>query len=383
MTSFPSSASKSQALQVNNIHENPSRVHHLIDNKPMIQSTPSPKSNSLTDGQTLVVQPNSNNLDSSQGYRNLLLKMGIDAACFTPSKPSYQYNYSNYFQQKAEELQKQREKIIGSSADVFARIDKQINEDSDDANMDIDDEEKDLLIEKRKQPLSQEEKNKVQKVLSGPSNSQILIDKFNIDMSREKIVCLRPSTWLNDEAINFYMSMLQERDTNLSEKTPNRKTSHYFNSFFMTKLSEGNTYQYNNVRRWTKKFDIFSKDKIFVPINLHNTHWTMAVVYITKKEIHYYDSMSGSGQRYLKFLLQWIKDDAKDKKQIDYDTSDWKLIDREPKVPQQRNGYDCGMFSIMCADYISDNLPLQYSQDEMSSNRVKVTAAILRGSLSY
>ncbi|RYY81265.1 hypothetical protein EON63_15830 [archaeon] len=130
-------------------------------------------------------------------------------------------------------------------------------------------------------------------------NDDILIDKFNIDFNYAKFICLRPRTWLNDEAINFYMLMLQERDDLLckyyiqpSTPTPShthtntqRRGSHYFNSFFLTKLLENNTYTYSQVRRWTKKFDLFSKDKVFIPVNISNTHWTLCVVYVQKREI--------------------------------------------------------------------------------------------------
>ena len=82
--------------------------------------------------------------------------------------------------------------------------------------------------------------------------------------------------------------------------------------------------------------------------------------------------------------FQWIVDEALDKKKIKLDPSTWKVFDRESGVPQQRNCYDCGMFSIFCADTLSDDLPLSsYSQDDMVENRYKVAAAILRGQLSY
>jgi Ulp1 family protease len=240
------------------------------------------------------------------------------------------------------------------------------------------------LLAARKESLSESEKQKVREILRGSTTSQqVLIDKFNIDMTREKFSCLRPGTWLNDEIINFYMQLLQEKDDNFVTQQKKSKTSHYFNSFFYTKLLENGQYQYSNVKRWTKKFDIFQKSKIFIPINLHNTHWTMLVIYMEKKEIHYYDSMSGSGKVYLQSALKWIQDEAKEKKNEIINTNEWKLIDRESHVPQQRNGYDCGMFSIYCADYVTDDLPLEYNQDEMGENRIRVGAAILRGTLNY
>ena len=59
-------------------------------------------------------------------------------------------------------------------------------------------------------------------------------------------------------------------------------------------------YCYEDVRRWTRNFDIFELDKIFIPIHIRN-HWTLAVVHISTKQIHYYDSMSddeGTSQAY-------------------------------------------------------------------------------------
>jgi sentrin-specific protease 1 len=79
------------------------------------------------------------------------------------------------------------------------------------------------------------------KVLAGPQSREVVIDKFNIDMTRAKIACLRPRTWLNDEVINFYMCMLKERDAALCEKYPKRLHSHFFNSFFMHKLLQADS----------------------------------------------------------------------------------------------------------------------------------------------
>ena len=72
----------------------------------------------------------------------------------------------------------------------------------------------------------------------------------------------------------------------------------------MVKLLQNGRYTYANVKRWSKKFDVFEKEKIFIPVNINNTHWTLLVVYIQKKEIHYYDSMSGSGKTYTKAAMK-------------------------------------------------------------------------------
>jgi sentrin-specific protease 1 len=142
-------------------------------------------------------------------------------------------------------------------------------------------------------------------------------------------------------------------------------------------------YNYSNVKRWTKKFDIFTKHKIVCPINLRNTHWVIAVIYMADEKIHYYDSMSGSGDKYLQALKQWVVDEALDKKKLAIDVSNWKLISNEKHVPQQTNGYDCGVFTTICADFISDDLPLEYDQNDMEFFREKIGTDIVRGCLNY
>ena len=73
-------------------------------------------------------------------------------------------------------------------------------------------------------------------VLNYPNPQLLLTTKFNIPITLEKLRCLAVPRWLNDEVINFYMCMLQERDINLCEQNSQRLKSHYFNTFFMDKL---------------------------------------------------------------------------------------------------------------------------------------------------
>jgi sentrin-specific protease 1 len=265
--------------------------------------------------------------------------------------------------------------VSESRSDMFGEEEEMEEEDDQNAG----------LIAARKMPLDCADVDEIRKLLQGrPNDPRLVMDKFNIDITVSKIVCLKPNTWLNDEIVNFYMCLLQERDDQLSAASNGaRKRSHYFNSFFITKLLENGTYNYGNVKRWTKKFDVFAMDRVFMPVNLSNTHWTLAVAYIQKKEIHYYDSMSGSGKRHMEAIRQWLVDEAREKKQMTLNPAEWKLVDREEHVPQQRNGYDCGVFSIICADYLSDSLPLEYTQEEMPDNRIKIAWAIREGKLWY
>ena len=63
-----------------------------------------------------------------------------------------------------------------------------------------------------------------------------------------------------------------------------------------------------------QKLDIFTVDKIIVPVNINNSHWIVAVIFIKKKQIEIYDSMGSDGSQYLKPLFCYIKDEHAQKK---------------------------------------------------------------------
>lgn len=269
---------------------------------------------------------------------------------------------------------------------------------SDEMNNDEYDEENELnemdvvdsastLTRMRLLPLSQADRYEANNILRLPASETIIIEKFNIPFTQRLMTCLRPCTWLNDEVVNFYMHMLKERDTSLCELHPNERTpSHFFNSFFMQKLLEFSKtgYDYSQVKRWTKKVDLFEMDKVFFPINISNSHWTMLVVFMKKRKIQYYDSMAASGRKYLEAIMRYIKDEHQAKKGTPIDMSDWEIVScKRNETPQQHNGYDCGVFSIMFADFLSDNLELHFSQEDISDMRLKIALAIHSGQLSY
>ena len=55
------------------------------------------------------------------------------------------------------------------------------------------------LIAHRFMPLTEDEERQVEDVVYGPASDVKLIEKFATPMTRFKMVCLRPNTWLNDE----------------------------------------------------------------------------------------------------------------------------------------------------------------------------------------
>ena len=122
------------------------------------------------------------------------------------------------------------------------------------------------------------------------SHSLSLSFSFFLSLSFSSFILLRPPpspsspfSLPSQQVINFYMCMLKERDTSLCEKDATRIPSYFFNSFFMfTLMIRDGKYDYNSVRRWTKKIDIFALDKVCTVLYVmhYRTRYTMLVLFL-------------------------------------------------------------------------------------------------------
>ena len=275
-------------------------------------------------------------------------------------------------------------------------------------------------------PLTDEERAIVEESMYGIGSVDQVIARSGTDsVQRGSMQTLQPGQWVGDEVISYFLLMLSNRDQELCQKDPQRKRCHFFKSFFMTKLlNEGHanpaiegTYEYRNVKRWSKKVpgkDIFKLDKIVFPINVQQMHWICAVAFMTEKRIQIYDSMGSGGQHYLDSLFQYLQDEHMDKKKSPLpDVEDWILVGTTPDTPRQRNGkpllsifhllvcreantyvvsflysifclppsgFDCGVFTCMAADFLSKGDPLVYSQDHITQCRERIALSIMKGS---
>ncbi|XP_071531621.1 sentrin-specific protease 1-like isoform X5 [Panulirus ornatus] len=201
--------------------------------------------------------------------------------------------------------------------------------------------------------------------------SEVLVDKFNIKITRRDIATLAGLNWLNDEVINFYMNLLMERG-----KNDNYPSVYAFNTFFYPKLVKSG---YQSVQRWTKKVDVFSYDILFVPVHLE-MHWCLATIDFQNKSVRYYDSMLGNNNRCLEALLEYLQSEHQDKKRENYIISDWTL-ENVKDIPQQMNGSDCGMFACKFAEYLSRQACITFKQQHMPYFRRRMVYEIVRARL--
>ena len=197
-------------------------------------------------------------------------------------------------------------------------------------------------------PLSQSLHDEAIAILATPPSNKVLTQKYSIIIRQETISRLRlggnidRDFWLNDSLINFYMGLLKDLDSERCLKDVTREPSHYYSTQFMDKLLDSeNTkqYTYKAVCRWSKKFDIFALGRLYIPINITKTHWSHIMADMVNKKIEYWDSFGNSGRVYIEATKRYICDEARTKKGwINYDISEWTVVDHLRRVPQQANG---------------------------------------------
>ncbi|KAI8952455.1 hypothetical protein F4801DRAFT_219654 [Xylaria longipes] len=102
--------------------------------------------------------------------------------------------------------------------------------------------------------------------------------KNRATVDKDDIQRLDEGQFLNDNIIIFYLRYLQK---NLEDTNKGLARRIFFqNTFFYDKLKPTKTGQginYDSVKTWTSKVDLFSKDFIIVPINEY-THWYVAII---------------------------------------------------------------------------------------------------------
>ncbi|KFY39529.1 hypothetical protein V495_05907 [Pseudogymnoascus sp. VKM F-4514 (FW-929)] len=106
--------------------------------------------------------------------------------------------------------------------------------------------------------------------------NKALVDKRDIERLDE-------GQYLNDNLIAFYLRFLQDRCE--TQRPEVFKRVLFMNTFFYPRLTSGKgrkNIDYDAVKRWTSKVNIFEYDYIVVPVN-ENTHWYVAIICNTPK----------------------------------------------------------------------------------------------------
>lgn len=215
--------------------------------------------------------------------------------------------------------------------------------------------------------LSKDEENNVMNIWkSKGKDSSMILTAFNIDVKVIDFKTLADKHWLNDVVIELFLKTL------INDKV------YAFNSYFFTTMESRG---YQGVNRWMKraKVNIANIDKVLIPINVHQTHWVLGVIDMKNKKILYMDSLAtrktSHGERALSLMYEFVKGETE--KQGVPKLAEGFEFEHLLDVPQQQNGFDCGVFTLLNAFYIANNEPLTYKASDATTFRRIIGHTIL------
>lgn len=188
-------------------------------------------------------------------------------------------------------------------------------------------------------------------------NSKLLVIK------RSDYEKLMPGAFLNDTIIDFALNFYAEQ-----AQIEGTFSFHLFNSFFYHALRlEG----CGKVRKWVRNLDLFDKDSWMIPI-AELDHWVLIVV-LHPKHIFtgeepsacmiLFDSLD-FGLEIASTIRQFVQNEWESRGNGVVIVDEQKLPMFTPKIPQQDNYCDCGVFVIEYARSFFDNPKKFYADHE-------------------
>ena len=138
---------------------------------------------------------------------------------------------------------------------------------------------------------------------------------------------------------------------------------------------------FQRIDREFKNKKLFEYPLWMVPVNCKNRHWFLLSIDTSclienKVEMRIYDSLGGSQtwkkvleERNIKMYIHW-----KFQQTFQVEESELKIeiYDMYHQIPQQLNGIDCGIFTIMYAKYLAARHEITFNQQDMGRFRRKI-----------
>ncbi|KAJ1375735.1 Ulp1 protease family, C-terminal catalytic domain [Sesbania bispinosa] len=201
--------------------------------------------------------------------------------------------------------------------------------------------------------------------LAGGSNGdEVLIRcKWGVG-DRKSLRTLIPATWIDQEVLNLLASKL----THFESKIATNNSAWFLPTTFAQYALTWDITPETMIKRYKHKFmgKVDYLRKIFVPINDQNSHWYLMIIDLNQNKIVILDSLmcewrNGWRKRHVKKLAIFIEEMLLDpsfyesSRTVKPIISDFEIY-QPPGLPQQLNGYDCGVWvAKLMSDYVWDD----------------------------
>lgn len=209
----------------------------------------------------------------------------------------------------------------------------------------------------------------------------------------EYFTTLQDKEWLIGDIINAYMCLIVKRSI---EKQKHKMPLVAAYASEVAQHHENIPRLQHNLMRLNKHLarimpgkTIIDMDWVFMPIGTVS-HWLLLAASVKKHEIRCYDPIRGYDRRVFLTIAPKLVD-AFDQTYLqvhgEEDPRSWTIISSlqmPDSMPQQANGFDCGVFTCMVADGLSrsvdtgPNLPVGFDQSLVLWARKYMTLSIVR-----
>ena len=204
---------------------------------------------------------------------------------------------------------------------------------------------------------------------------------------------------LDDEVMNCYLLLLSLK----------HKEYYYFITHFFTNLVDERfdfDYNFKKVVRWFYKDNgiiqnIFERPKLFMTMNYpYQEHWEFIYADMKELTLYFHDSCSIALNKQIQLMrlfLRFLKElyslfypnqlSENDEiytrwKNFEVNDKGWKIL--SPSDPQQSGGVDCGVFTLMKIEVLSEGLSAkEILQADMENYRLLIAFNLLLGKLIY
>lgn len=133
--------------------------------------------------------------------------------------------------------------------------------------------------------------------------------------------------------------------------------------------------------------NFFDLDVLVLPMHVNGDHWICVAVHMQRKILECYDSFGVDRcVSHLEPVLRFIDHcyrfrfphPTRPAMLPGAFTSDWNLVDcaHQKKMPQQLNGFDCGVFTCLAARNIGMNKVMDFDQAQITDHNYRDRLAL-------
>lgn len=192
---------------------------------------------------------------------------------------------------------------------------------------------------------------------SGGDTSEVMVSHGEAVL-RSDLHSLLPNGWLTSVVINAFMRHLHNLQV---------ADCFFLSTHFFQRLTQP-SYSYSRVRRWVKAADI-DRDKVILPVNYADVHWTLVVIEPRVRRVTHYDPLGIHAQQLRHDVTRCVADMP-----WGPDNSTWKQV--RSSTPRQHSTDDSGVFICMRALYETLGSPGFTQSDVLHARRAIAQAVV-------